>query len=219
MFHRSLTRVFIVSFMVCGVFATTGTHAADLGIGLRAGTQGLGAEGAVGLTKWFALRGGVYGYDLSEGFDEGGISYDGDLQLGGFGLLADFFPLRGQFRITAGLFSNQTEMEVVSTPTGNIVIGGTIYTPAEVGTLSGTIDFDPTAPYLGIGWGNVAKGKRIGFLFDAGLLLQGSGDVTLGSSTGLVSFVDLEAEIQEIEAGIEDYDFWPVLSFGLAIRF
>ena len=208
----------LVLALVCCISAAATTWAEEYGIGIRAGTQGLGLEGAVGIKKWVSLRGGVYGLEVSRDFDEGGIDYEADLQLGGVGLLADFFPARGQFRISAGLFANRTEIGLTAIPTEDIEIGGTTYTPAEAGTLRGKIDFDSTAPYLGIGWGNVADGRRVGFLFDLGVLAQGSGDVSLSSDSGLVDPADFAAEIDEIEGEIEDYDLWPVISFGIAIR-
>jgi len=214
-----MTRRTIVLLAIVWLFATATAGAADFGIGIRAGTQGFGLEGAAGFTERFAVRGGVYGYDLSRDFEEGGIDYDGELQLGGYGILVDFFPMRGKFRLSAGLFSNENEILIEATPTADIDIGGTTYTPAEAGFLSGTIGFDSTAPYAGIGWGNFTKGGRVGFLFDFGVLAQGSGDVTLSSNSSLVDPADLALEIAEIEDDIDGFDLWPVISFGLAIRF
>ena len=133
--------------------------------------------------------------------------------------IADFHPFKGGFHLSAGLFSNENEISISATPTAALDIGGTTYTPAEIGTLSGRISFDSTAPYFGLGWGRISGEKRVGFLFDLGILKQGSGSVELTSSTGLINLVDLQTEISEIEADIEDFDFWPVVSFGLAIRF
>jgi hypothetical protein len=192
---------------------------ADLGAGVRAGTQGLGAEFGVGLNSWFGLRAGAYWLDVDDTYESDDITYDGTVELGGYGVLADFYPMKGTFRITAGILANRNGADLGATPTAPIDIGNGTYDPAEVGTLSGTMDFNDTAPYFGIGWGNIAKGKRFGFLCDLGVVRQGSGDVTLSSSTGLVDPADLAAEIASIEEDIEDYEFWPVISFGLAIRF
>ncbi|MFQ5720186.1 MAG: hypothetical protein ACE5IK_11625 [Acidobacteriota bacterium] len=204
-----------------GVPATLG---ADIGVAARAGTQGLGAEVGVSFTKWVGIRAGYYGLTVSDSLSEGGIDYDGDLEVGGGGLLADFYPFRGRFRLTAGLFSNNNEIRVSATPTANQEIGGNIYTPAEIGMLRGKVMFNDTAPYLGIGWGNISKGHRIGFLFDAGVLKQGSADVRLeATSPNVVDMAallaDLRLEASQVEDDIQDYDFWPVISFGLAIRF
>ena len=199
--------------------ALTSVEAVELGVGIRAGTQGIGAELGVGLSKWFALRGGYYGGTVSGDYDDTDISYNGDLTLGGAGVLADFYPMRGGFRLSAGVFSNDTAIELEAAPTGPQEIGGVTYTPAQIGVLNGDVEFDSTAPYFGLGWGRLTGGKRLGFLFDLGVLKQGSGDVILTSSTGLVSSADLESEAAEIEDDIESYEFWPVLSFGMAIRF
>jgi hypothetical protein len=74
-------------------------------------------------------------------------------------------------------------------------------------------------PYFGLGWGTVARGKRVGFLFDLGVIRQGAGQVVLASSTGLVDPDDLEAEAADLEESIEDFKLWPIISFGLLIRF
>lgn len=195
------------------------SFAAETGVGLRAGTQGFGAEFGYALNERVGLRGGIYGASVNESFDEAGIRYDGDLQLGGVGVLADIFVFKGSFRLSAGLFANDNEIELVASPTQPQDIGGTVYTPAEIGQILGEVTFDDTVPYFGIGWGNVARGKRFGFLVDLGVLVQGSGDVRLRSTQTAVSQADLDAEAREIERDISEYDLWPVISFGLAIRF
>ena len=214
-----MTRRILIVIATLIVLIPATSRAAEFGLGLRAGTQGLGAEGAVSFTQWVSLRAGVHGGDLSYDFDEGGINYDGELQLGGYGVLVDFFPMRGTFRLTGGLFSNANEVEIRVRATEDIEIGGTLYSPAEAGTLSGTVDWNSTAPYLGIGWGNVARGKRVGFLCDLGVLSQGSGEVTLVSDSPFVDPADLAREAAEIEDDIDGFKLWPVVSFGLAIRF
>ena len=86
--------------------------------------------------------------------------------VGGYGLLADFFPMKGTFRLTAGLLSNRNKVELDAVPTGDTIdIGGINPTRTRSGrnVLSGDIDFDSSVPYFGIGWGNVARGKRVRF--------------------------------------------------------
>jgi hypothetical protein len=200
--------------------AVTSLHAgADFGLGLRIGTQGAGAELGVGLGKRVGIRGGYYAGEVSGDYEETDIDYEGELTLGGPGLLVDFHPMKGSFRLSAGMFSNKNAIDLEGVATADREIGDATYTPDEIGTLTGEIDFDDTAPYFGIGWGRLTGNKRLGFLVDLGALKQGSGDVTVSSSTGLIAEEDLEAEAAEIEEDIESYEFWPVLSFGLAIRF
>ena len=208
-----------VAFLLAGALSSAVAAEREYGLGLRLGTQGLGAEFGVGISERFAVRAGYYTLEYSDDYEETDIVYDGDLHVGGLGAIVDFHPFKNGFRLSAGLFSNDNEVDLTATPTGPQEIGGTIYQPAEIGTLNGHIGFDSTAPYFGLGYGRIHRGKRVGFLFDLGMLKQGSGEASLASSTGLINLVDLEAEIDEIEQDIEDYDFWPVLSFGLAIRF
>ncbi len=212
---RKITLFLLLSF----VAALESTHAAKFGVGLRAGTQGAGAEFGVGITERFGVRAGYYPMSLSTDYEQTDVMYDGDIRFGGLGLIADFHPFKGRFHLSAGIFSNENEILLSATPTTSLDIGGTTYTPAEIGTLSGRISFNSTAPYFGLGWGRINGEKRVGLLFDLGILRQGRGRVDLTSSAGLISLVDLQAEISEIEADIEHFEFWPVASVGLAIRF
>lgn len=217
-------KLLLLPLLLLGLFVLgAGDSAAKdrFGMGVKVGTYGLGvdfggnfAKGLVGVRG--SLQFGEVGFD--EEIDD--IDYDGDLTLGGVGLLVDIYPMKGQFRLTGGLFANRNELGLAGTPTVPIEIGDNFYSPAEVGTLSGTIGFNSTAPYVGIGYGNVAKGTvPVMFMFDVGLVLQGAGEVTsFSSSTGLVSEDDLAAEIRLIEDDISDFDVWPVISIGISIR-
>jgi hypothetical protein len=191
------------------------------GIGIKAGTYGLGADFGFTIIDHVSLRLSFQRADasLTETFDD--VEYEGDFTLGGEGIYADIYPFGGQFRITAGLFNNRNEFALAGTPPDPVRIGDNIYTPAEMGTLSGTIEFKDTAPYLGLGWGNTSRGKkRLRFVLDGGLLFQGSGNVVdYSASGGGVSQDDLNIEAAQIEDDISDVDFWPILNVGLAFRF
>jgi hypothetical protein len=208
---------FALALLTLGI--THSVTAADFGLGLRAGTYGIGAELGVGFTPWFGLRAGGSTLDVSEDYDQNDINYDGTLKLGGYGLWVDFFPMKGTFRLTAGMLSNRNAIDLKAVPTDQIDIGDGTYDPEQVGTLIGDIEFDSTVPYFGIGWGNIARGKRIGFLADLGVVWQGAGAVTLDATAGFVDPDDLAAEAAQIEDDIEDYEFWPIVSVGLSIRF
>lgn len=209
-----VTALVITGSLLLAVPAT----AADLGVGAKISTYGWGAEFGVGFTDWFTLRASATTGSVSGDYEEDGVDYNADFDLGGYGVLADFFPMRGTFRLTAGFLSNRNAVDLRAVPTGNIDIGGGTYTPAQVGTLSGDIDFDSAVPYFGVGWGNVAKGRRLGFLVDLGFIHQGGGQVMLNASAGGVPQSDLDAEAASIENDISDVDFWPIISFGMAIR-
>ncbi len=213
-----MSRRITIFLLLCFLAALDSTHAAKFGVGLRAGTQGAGAEFGVGITERFSVRTGYYSMSLPASYQETVVVYDGDVKLGGLGVIADFHPFKGGFHVSAGVFSNENGISISATPSTAMNIGGTLYTPAEIGTLTGRVSFGDTATYVGFGWGRITGKKRISFLGDLGVLKQGSARVDLTSSSGLIALVDLTTEMSDIEAGI-GYDLWPVVSFGLGIRF
>ena len=103
----------------------------------------------------------------------------------------------------------------------NYDIGGTTYTPADIGTLSGVVGFDDLVPYLGTGWGNaVEEGQGLTFSFDLGVVFQGSPDVTLSTTSTVAGLdTDLRTEEQQLEQDLDDFDVYPVVSLGMAWQF
>jgi hypothetical protein len=110
---------------------------------------------------------------------------------------------------------------MVSVPSGSYSIGNRTYTGAEVGTITGTVDFASSAPYFGVGWGNATSG-RLGIALDLGLVFQGTPQVSL-LTTGILSsdptFVqELNREVQELEDEIKEFKYSPVISLGLSLN-
>ena len=198
--------------VLCVSAASTSVADDRFGIGIKAGTYGLGADFGVTLIDQVSLRLTFQRASLSltETVEE--IDYDGDFTLGGEGILADIYPFGGQFRFTAGIYNNRNQVDLAGTPNEPVDIGDTEYPPSAIGTLSGTVDFNDTAPYLGVGWGNTSRGKkRLRFVLDAGILFSGSASIdNLTASAGGVSQEDLDKEAAKIEDDISDADFWPI---------
>ncbi|MBI3899701.1 MAG: hypothetical protein HY308_15605 [Gammaproteobacteria bacterium] len=212
--------------MVLAGLLLTGTAnaAGEFGLGVKAGTLGFGLEGIYSLSEQFNLRGGFNKYSHDGDEDASGIRYDGELDLQTAGLMLDWHPFSGTFRISIGIFNNQNEVTLTATPTSDQTIGGSTFTASEIGTLSGKVEFKKTAPYLGIGWGNaVGKGNRFSFNFELGALFQGSADVTLSSDGTLADDSTYQAalrtEEQEAEDDLDDFKIYPVIAFGMSYRF
>jgi hypothetical protein len=205
--------------VVCFGLVTADAGAVDSAVTAKLGTLGLGVEGTFGLTEHFNARLGInkFDFDRTDTIDD--IEYDLDLEWQSISLLADWHPFGNPFRFTVGLMSNGNELSGSSTA-DNITIGDESYT--NVG-LDAKLDFDATAPYLGVGWGNaLAADKGWGFNVDVGVLFQGSGDVTLtptGAGASLVDPADIAAEERAFEDDIKDYKYYPVFSFGVSYKF
>ena len=199
----------------------SGSSQAGLAVTAKGGTLGFGAELTASIVPFINARFGINGYDFGgNSTDADGIAYDADLDWSTKSAILDWHPFNGNFRLSAGIFQNDNEIRLTATPTTSQTIGGTTYTPGQIGTLNATMGFDSTARYVGIGWGNaVEKNKRLGINIDIGVLIQGSPEVSLGASSGLVSALDLQAEAAIIEDDVSEFDAYPVVSVGLSYRF
>lgn len=221
----------LMTVMVLGMAAPAQSAVLGVGVTAKAGTTGLGADLTLPLiTNWVNLR---IGYNNLSFFstsidDLGGVDYTGDLEFQDAPILIDFHPFHGNFRITGGVYWLDHEAILTATPSSNINVGGTTFTPAQVGSLRADVQHGQDwGPYLGIGYGNAADDNfldlpvAIGFSIDLGAIYVGDSKVSLrqvgGSTT--ISQAQLAAEAAELEDDLNDLPFYPVLTFGIHIRF
>ncbi len=215
------------SLLVASVLLSCGPGCADSG-GLavmgKGGTLGLGGELATGITPDINARVGLntLSYDFDNEFDD--VEYDVGLDFSSFSALVDWHVFGDFFHITAGLLSLDQSLDLGATPTVSQEIGGITYTPTEIGTLSGDVEIDGVAPYIGIGWGNpLDRSRRWGFYCDLGVAFTDSPDVSLSASGTRASDPTFQASLakerDEIEDDLEPFEFYPVLSLGLYFRF
>lgn len=199
--------VFAVTLLVCGA-------AQAAGIGIRAGTTGIGADVAWGIAPAVSARLGYsalkWGYDVNTS----NASYDGDLKLSNLSGLLDFHPLGPWFRITGGIILNDNKYQATGRPSSGS------------GSFSATVEpAHRAAPYLGVGWGNVA-GAGLNFYADLGVMFMGSPKATLNADcTGLTpsQCTTLQSQAAAQQAELEDrlkhFKAYPVLNLGLTIGF
>lgn len=208
---------------------------AEVALGAKAGTSGLGAELTIGLSPQVNVRLGVNGYNYTdENREVSDIFYDAEANLRTATALLDWHPGGRGFRLTAGAVYNDTSVEGHSLPpaSGFYDIGGVPVPANLVGTLDAEADFDPIVPYAGLGWGNaVAGNKKVGFFVDLGVVFQGKANVTLtpnipanspiNTTPGARDVLDvlLRREEQDLEDEVADYDLYPVVAIGVSYRF
>lgn len=218
---KKTSRTALITALLLGA---AGTANADTGVGVKVGTLGLGLEGRWSPLPWLDLRLGANQYDFSDTGSRAGINYDGEFRLDTVYLTGNLrFPL-SPLRVTAGVFSNNNEVELVSQDSGgaDFNIGGVAFSSADVGSLQSVTSFEKTAPYVGIGFDFEAFGK-VGLNFDVGMLWQGEPSVSL-TADGLaasqaVFLAALEEERLEIEDDVSNYKAFPVLSLGFVYNF
>lgn len=222
--NKSITR----SALLALVLASSGVANADFGVGVKAGTLGVGIEGRWSPIPWLDLRLGAYRYDLDTTGQQAGIDYDATLAMDTYFLTGNFhFPL-SPFRVTVGAFSNNNELQMTSQDTGglNFDIGGSTFSSIDVGELQSVTSFEDTAPYLGVGFDFELFGK-VGLNLDFGVLWQGEPSVSL-YATGMETapaqiqallIPALEAERLQLEDEISDYKAWPVVALSFVYNF
>jgi hypothetical protein len=180
------------------------------GIGVRAGTTGIGADVAWDLAPTFSARLGYSALKWNRDVDTDAVEYDGKLKLSNFNTFLDFHPLGPVFRITGGFIFNDNKYDVRAARLG--------------GSLVGTVEAGRSAaPYIGIGWGTVA-GAGVNFYADLGIMFMGSPKATLRAicspgpaCTALQA--EAAAEQQRLEDELKDFKHYPVLNVGLTVGF
>lgn len=195
--------------LMAALGAASSVHAA--GLGVRAGTTGVGADLAWGIAPTLSARLGYSGLKWNRDVNTDTVSYDGKLKLSNLNALLDFSPF-GPFRLTGGFILTDNKYDV----RGNF--GG--------GSISGTVKAGrSTAPYLGVGYGNVS-GLGVNFYADLGVMLQGSPRASLSADCGSLSpgacsalQAQAAAEQARLEDKLKNFKYYPVLNLGLTIGF
>lgn len=210
--------------------------AGGIGIEVKGGTLGVGAEINYAISPRFTIGAGINKYSASTTDTADNIDYDVDLDLSTVSLMLNFHPFKGSFRLTAGAMLNGNELNMTAKPNGATYdIGGNTYDSNDLGKLVGSVDFKNIAPYAGIGWGKSAS-SGFGFTMDIGVLFQGSPSVDFSTkntdyaalaATAGIPQAQLEAQLKadlieeeaNAEKDIEGFDMYPVISLGVNYRF
>lgn len=187
----------------------------------RISTLGAGLEVAKGFTPNFGVRAGFnyfsYGYDATES----DVSYDLELELKNFAILADWHPFEGAFRLSGGILFNGNGLTGQAKPTSLVAIGNADY---DLTSVNLDISYNSIAPYLGLGWDTTfGDDDNWGFAFDLGLIYSGSPDAGLSvagpDSTNPLLVDDIERERKELQDDLDTLKWWPVVSAGLVYQF
>ncbi|MEO0575710.1 MAG: hypothetical protein AAF004_09625 [Pseudomonadota bacterium] len=194
----------------------------NLWIAARAGTQGIGLEGTWRPVPYLDLRLGFGQYDFDTTRNEAGIDYDVNVDISTFYATLNARVPLSPVRFSAGLVSNGNEASFLGNDTGTYTIGGETFDATDVGTLRGTTSWDDIAPYAGMGL-DFRIADTLGLHFDAGVMYQGEGSVTLTADGTLANnqiLIDaLEEERAELEDELGDYEWYPVVAVSFSFNF
>jgi hypothetical protein len=215
----SLVSVAAISMAICAPSAAFAIEPAW--VGARAGTGGVGAEVGVRIIPTIVVRGIGQGYSFDYNETISGIAYTGKADLGSFGAQVDFRPPLIPFYATAGIFANNNKFDFSATPTGNVNIGGTVYTGSQVGTLTSKADFDDVAYFGGLGL-KLGLGP-VEAALEGGIYYQGDPNVVFAASgplaTNPVFQADLAREKAKIVDKLDDAKYWPMITLQARWKF
>lgn len=192
---------------------------------LNAGTTGVGVEAQLSLGPVLTLRGGIdtLGHDFDESYGE--VDYAGRLDFDTVSGFVDIHPFLNGFMISGGVYVGDRTINLDARPSAPVRIGGAMFTPEQVGTLSGRVKLSDTAPFVGLGYDDsFYREGRWGFRGLVGVAWSREPQVGLTSSGGTLSNdptfrARLEQEARDIQAEAEDKTFFPVLQVGVTARF
>ena len=199
------------SILVAVLAAAAGAAQAG-GVGIRAGTTGVGADLGWDIAPTLGGRVGISAMNVNTDFDTSSANYDAKVKLANLNLFLDWSPL-GPFRITGGFIANDNKIDLTGRPTSGVAAGTTL-----TGQVTPERSF---APYLGVGYGNVWT-KGINFYFDLGVMFQGSPQVSSLTCQGnaaqcAAAQPQIEAERQRVQDELNRFKYFPVANIGLTI--
>ena len=208
-----------------GLVLATTPALGQVALAARASTLGVGAELSFRMGRNIGIRLGGNYLQFSRDATIKDIPYHVTPHFENGTAILDLHPFGGAFHLSGGLLLNYNEGEMVATLTHNVQIGDGSYSPQEVGTLTGTVSFNKSAPYFGLGF---AGQSRIALLIDLGLGVTGKplfdlvGETNLTGQAKAQFDANVEQERQEVQAEIDKRKylrFHPVVSLGLKVGF
>lgn len=221
---RSASAPILAALAAAGlVLVAPAPAAAQIGVAGRVSTLGIGGELSWRGGKTLGLRGGINYFQFSKDATVENIAYHLTPHLENYTAIVDLFPFSGSFHLSGGMLYNKNRGTMLAKLTSNIEIGNTTYTPDQVGSLTGTVDFRHTSGYVGLGFSGQG---RVSFLFDFGVGLTGTPHVDLVGTTPLTGQAkttfdaNVQSELEQIRTEIDGKSYLkyhPVLSFGLRI--
>jgi hypothetical protein len=228
--RNAIVKRSLAAFGLIAALMTTSAARAEVGIAGDVGTTGIGFHATVPINPSLNARFGLgyLGYTYKGSTSD--MDYDLDLKANTYDALLDWYPSKdSSFRITGGLAYNGNKIDVHARPnaTGSYNIQGNTYNAASVGSVTGKVDFNKIAPYLGVGWGRPAKDEKgWSFATDLGVLFQGSPKTSL-TSTGCSAPAalcnqfasDVARENSALAEEVRKFKVYPVLRIGVSYKF
>ncbi|HVZ24070.1 MAG TPA: hypothetical protein VG871_23515 [Vicinamibacterales bacterium] len=199
------------------------------GIGVKAGTLGIGLQVGTALASRVNLRGGANFFNYNDTLNDDGIDYHGTLQLRSVEAKLDLFVIGG-FRITPGLLlynDNSVSATAAVPDSKTFTLNGVTYSSLASDPIHGTagVTFNKFAPTIGIGFGNLLprSGRHFSVSTDLGIAFSGAPQFALalagtGCARGVcqpintLAAADIESQRAKIQNDLNPFRYYPEAS-------
>jgi hypothetical protein len=209
------------------------------GVGVKAGTLGIGIQVGTALAPRVNLRGGVNFFSYKDSLTESGVLYTGTLQLRSVEAKLDLFAIGG-FRFTPGLLlynDNKISATAAVGPSQSFTLGGVRYFSSATDPIRGSaaLTLNKFAPTLGIGFGNLLprSSRHFSLSTDLGVVFEGSPQFALdftgsacpnGTNCQPIKNLptatqDIEKERVKIQDDLKPFKYYPELSIMFGYKF
>jgi hypothetical protein len=226
--------------------ASQGGPFSGLGVGVKVGVAGIGFDVATPIVPTrLNLRGGAtfFSYNLNTTTNDN-LVVNGTLKLQNSGVMVDWFPFRGSFRLSGGatVFNNKGVTATVNEPSGSSFTLGNDKYYAASGGITGTGVFKlggNAGGRVSFGWGNLVPKKGHHFSFDTelGIEFVSKPTVALGftgnvctqaqgkncegpenAATNTAFLADVASETSKLQNDVNFLSFYPIVSVGIGWR-
>lgn len=217
-----------------------------VGVGIGAGTEGIGIDASVSLTKWCSARLGLNimpDFNVKADMDVESSMINGNLPdaiatIEGKASLSrtyvdlkfDFYPfpnsssfflcggfsMGGSEVITVNAHSDEIRDYIAMGRDYNVMIGDYKLPIDENGDANGEVKVNGFRPYLGLGFGRLIPKNRVGFRFEIGAQFQGKPKIYAGGEN-LEKQLDQETK-DDISKVLDYMKVYPVLKLSLRGR-
>lgn len=217
-----------------------------IGMGVKVGLLGAGAEIAARLDRHSNVRAGFNVLGYSRSFDKDGINYDGHLSFRTIEAHYDYYPWAGKFHISGGMLDyigNPITANALVPQDASFTLGGHTYYGAAApnqAMASGRVNFNQVSPTVTFGWGNlVRENHHFSVPIELGVAFQGSPKSTLNllgdvcdqpSTSGLpqncravssdpMVQANILSEQTKLNNSMKPFKFYPIISIGFGYKF
>jgi hypothetical protein len=140
--------------------------------------------------------------------------------------LVNVYPFGNPFHVSAGAYYlDQHQPLDLHLEGGDYRINGQTYTPAELTSLKGRVEYSHGAPYLGIGWGNPAISRgwhlsgRLGVLYQGKPHVDFVGVTTLYGAQRDALYNNLDIQRRGLQSHLASLPIYPVVGISVDYRF